>query len=71
MSTIHEVHAEKIVPMRRLRQLHAERILLLPLLAGIIAAIICLAGALNRIPGGGPPPAADDHAAHQPLRGNG
>jgi hypothetical protein len=71
MSTIHEVHAEKIVPMPRLRQLHAERIVLLPLLAGIIAAIICLGGALNRIPGGEPPPAADDHAAHQPLRGNG
>jgi hypothetical protein len=71
MSSIHQLHAEKIVPMSRLRQLHAERIVLLPLLGGVIAGIICLVGALNRLPGGEPPAAAEEHAAHQPLRGPG
>ena len=59
--------------MSRLLRLHAERIVLLPLLAGVIAGIICLVGALNRAE---PPPAAEKHAAplsedHQPLRGPG
>jgi hypothetical protein len=77
MSSLHQLHAEKIVPMSRLRQLHAEKIVLLPLLAGLIAGIICLAGALNRVPGGAPPLAAVDHAGppasqdHLPLRGPG
>jgi hypothetical protein len=78
MSSLHQLHAEKIVPMSRLRQLHAEKIVLLPLLAGLIAGIICLAGALNRVPGGAPPPlAAEDHAGppfsqdHLPQRGPG
>ena len=77
MARLHQLHAEKIVPMSGLRQLHAERIVLLPLLAGVIAGIICLVGALNRLPGGEPPRAAEDHAAppvsadHQPLRGHG
>ena len=63
--------------MSRLRQLHAEKVVLLPLLGGVIAGIICLVGALNRFPGGEPPAAAEDHAApavsedHQPLRGPG
>ena len=76
MARLHQLQAEKIVPMSGLRQLHAERIVLLPLLAGVIAGIICLVGALNRIPGG-QPPMAEDHAAppvsadHQPLRGHG
>ena len=61
--------------MSRLRQLHAEKIVLLPLLGGVIAGIICLVGALNRLPGGEPPQVAEGHAApsvseyHQPLRG--
>ena len=59
--------------MSRLRQLRAEKVVLLPLLGGVIAGIICLVGALNRAE---PPPAAEKHAAplsedHQPLRGPG
>jgi hypothetical protein len=63
--------------MSRLRQLHAEKLVLLQLLCGVIAGTICLVGALNRSPGGEPRPAAEDHAAppvsedHQPLRGPG
>ena len=38
------------LPMSRLRQLHAERVVLLPLLGGVIAGIICLVSALNRFP---------------------
>jgi hypothetical protein len=34
--------------MSRLRQLHAEKVVLLPLLGGVIAGIICLSAALNR-----------------------
>jgi len=49
--------------MSRLRQLHAEKVVLLPLLGALIAGIICLVGALNRFPGGEPLPAAEDHAA--------
>ena len=75
MSKPYQLHAEKIVPTSWLRQ-NAEKIVLLPLIAGTIAGIISLVGALNRIPGG-EPPAAADHAAppvsgdHQPLRGHG
>jgi hypothetical protein len=60
--------------MSRLGQLHAEKVVLLPLLGALIAGIICLVGALNRFPA---PPAAQDHAAspvsedHQPLRNPG
>jgi hypothetical protein len=74
------LHAEKVVlfrkqdlPISRLRQWHAEKVVLLPLLFGVIAGIISLVGALNREP----PPAAEDYAAppvsedHQPLRGPG
>jgi hypothetical protein len=63
--------------MSRSHQLHAEKVVLIPLLGGVIAGIICLVGALNHLPGGEPPPAAEDHAAapvsedHQPLRGPG
>lgn len=63
--------------MSRLSQLHADKLILLPLLAGVIAGIICLAGALNRVPGGEPPAAAGHHAAspvsedQQALRGAG
>ncbi len=77
MSKLHQLHAENIIPMSGLRRLHAESILLLPLIAGVIAGIICLVGALNRVPGGVLPPAAADHAAapisedHQALRGPG
>ena len=40
------------------------KLVLLPLLGGVIAGIICLVGALNRFPPGGEPPrAAEDHAA--------
>ena len=59
--------------MSRSHQLHAEKVVLIPLLGGVIAGIICLVGALNREP----PAAAEDHAAapvsedHQPLRGPG
>jgi hypothetical protein len=77
MPRLRQLHAEKIVllplPMSRLRQLHAEKLVLLPLLGGVIAGIICLVGALNRLP----PSAAEDHAApavsedHQSLRGPG
>ena len=85
MSRLRQLHAENVVllplldprkgdlPMSRL---HAERIFILPLIAGVIAGIICLAGALNRVPGGAPA-AADHHAGppvsedHQPLRGPG
>ena len=52
------------LPISRLLQLHAEKIVLLPLLGGVIAGIIYLVGALNRLPGGEPPPAAlvsEDH----------
>jgi hypothetical protein len=66
MSGLRQLHAEKVVllpllgkgdlPMSRLRQLHAEKVVLLPLLGGVIAGIICLVGALNRLP------AAEDHA---------
>ena len=88
MSRLRQFHAEKIVllplrrkadlPISRLCQLHAEKVVLLPLLGGVIAGIICLVGALNRVPGGEPAAAAADHAAppavsedHQPLRGPG
>lgn len=77
MSTLHQLHAEKIIPLSPLRQLHAENIVLLPLIAAVIAGIACLVGALNRSPGGDPLPVAEDHAAppvsadHQPLRGPG
>ena len=60
--------------MSRLGQLHAEKVVLLPLLGALIAGIICLVGALNRFPA---PPAAQDHAAspvsedHPPLRNPG
>jgi hypothetical protein len=77
MSKLHQLHDEKLVPMSRLRQLHAENIVLFPLIAGVIAGIICLVGA-HRFPGPeSPPRAAQDHAAptvsddHQPLRGPG
>ena len=56
--------------MSRLGQLHAEKVVLLPLLGALIAGIICLVGVLNRFP-------AQDHAAspvsedHQPLRNPG
>src|SRR5262249_45405094 len=63
MSRIHQVHAENIVPISGYRRVHAERIVLLPLLAAVIAGIICLAGALNRIPSEELPPAAGNHAA--------
>jgi hypothetical protein len=57
----------------RLRHLRAEKVVLLPLLGGVIAGIICLVSALSRTE---PPPAAEKHAAplskdHQPLRGPG
>ena len=75
MSKLYQLHAENIVPMSRLRQLHAENIVLLPLIAGVIAGIICLVGALNRFPGPeSQPRAAEHHAAppvsegHPPLR---
>ena len=77
MSRIHQVHAENIVPISGYRRVHAERIVLLPLLAAVIAGIICLAGALNRIPSEELPPAAGNHAApsvskdHQPLPSHG
>jgi len=45
--------------MSRLRQLHPEKLVLLPLLGGEIAGIISLVGALNRFPGGEPPRAAE------------
>ena len=74
MSKPYQLHAEKIVPTSWLRQ-NAEKIVLLPLIAGTIAGIISLVGslvgALNRLPGG------EDHAAppvsedHQPQRGHG
>jgi len=63
--------------MSRSHQLHAEKVVLIPLLGGVIAGIICLVGALNRFSGGELPPAAEDHAAppvsevQQPLRGPG
>jgi hypothetical protein len=78
MSTLHQLHAENIVPASSLGQLHAEKLVLLPLLVGVIAGIICLVGALNRLPGPASPPAAAEHHAapavsddHQPLRGPG
>jgi NADH-quinone oxidoreductase subunit L len=40
-----------------------EAIVLLPLLGAVIAGIVCLVGAHNRLPGEDPPPPADDHAA--------
>jgi NADH-quinone oxidoreductase subunit L len=40
-----------------------ETIVALPLLGSIIAAIISLVGARNRLPGEDPPPPHDDHAA--------
>ena len=55
--------------MSRLRQ-HAEKIVLLPLLGGVIAGIIYLAAALHRFPGGEPPLAATDHAAPLISEGN-
>jgi len=70
MSKPYQLHAEKIVPTSWLRQ-NAEKIVLLPLIAGTIAGIISLVGALNRLPSG------EDHAAppvsedHQPQRGHG
>ncbi|MGC2077356.1 MAG: hypothetical protein WA728_15215 [Xanthobacteraceae bacterium] len=39
------------LPTSRLRQLHAEKIVLIPLLGGVIAGIIYLVGALDRFPG--------------------
>jgi len=84
MSRLGHLHAEKVVLLPRLEprkgdlpmsRLHAEKIVLLPLLGGLIAGIICLAGALNRVPGGEPPLAAEDHAEppvnqdHQPGSG--
>jgi hypothetical protein len=78
MSKLHQLHAEKIVPVSRLRQLHAENIVLLPLIAGTIAGIICLVSTFNRSPAPeGPPQAAEHQAAppigedHQPLRNPG
>jgi hypothetical protein len=44
--------------MSRFPQLHAEKVVLLPLLGAVVIAVICLIGALNRFPGGEPPPAA-------------
>ena len=80
MSRLRQSHAEKVVLLRkgdlaisRSRQLHAEKLILLLLLGGVIASIIYLVGALNRLP----PSAAEDHAApsvsqdHQPLRDHG
>ena len=40
-----------------------ETIVALPLIGSIIAGIIALAGARNRLPGENPPPPHDDHAA--------
>jgi hypothetical protein len=79
MSKLHQLDAEKIVPMSRLRQLRAENIVLLPLIAGVIAGIICLVGARSTISPREEPPAAaaGDHAAspvseyHPSLRGPG
>ena len=48
--------------MSMLRQLHADKLVLLPLLGALIAGIICLVGALNRFPREEPLP-AKDHAA--------
>ena len=36
----------------RLHQLYAEMVVLLPLLGGVIAALIYLVGAVNHFPGG-------------------
>ena len=58
ISRLRQLHAEKVV------RLHAEKLVLLPLLGGVIASIIYLVGALNRLPGAEPPPAAlvsEDH----------
>jgi hypothetical protein len=49
--------------MSRLRQLHPEKLVLLPLLGGVIAGIISLVGALNRFPGGEPPRATERPSA--------
>jgi hypothetical protein len=65
MSLLQKTHH---LPISRLRQLHAEKVVLLPLLGGVIAGIIYLVGALNRFPGGEPPPAALVSEDHQPLR---
>ncbi|MGC2078378.1 MAG: hypothetical protein WA728_20555 [Xanthobacteraceae bacterium] len=56
------------LPISRFR-LHAEKVVLLPLLGGVIAGIIYLVGALNRFPGGEPQSAALVSEDHQPLRG--
>lgn len=48
--------------MSRFRQ-HADKVVLLPLLGGVIAGIIYLAAALHHFPGGEPPAGGGDHAA--------
>jgi NADH-quinone oxidoreductase subunit L len=40
-----------------------QAIVVLPLLGAIVAGVIALAGARNRLPGENPPPPLDDHAA--------
>jgi NADH-quinone oxidoreductase subunit L len=40
-----------------------EAIVVLPLLGAVIAGLITLVGARNRLPGEDPPPPHDDHAA--------
>jgi hypothetical protein len=79
MPRLRQLHAGKVVllrkgdlPISRSRQLQAEKLVLLPLLGGVIASIIYLVAALDRLP-----PWAADHAApsvsedHQPLRDHG
>jgi hypothetical protein len=62
-STVQATLGKETFPMSRLRQLHPEKLVLLPLLGGVIAGIISLVGALNRIPGGEPPRATERPSA--------
>lgn len=63
--------------MSRLRQVHAEWVVLLPLLGGVIAGVIALSARPTISPGGAPRAAAADHAGPpvsedpQPQRGPG
>lgn len=49
--------------MFRLLRLHAEKLVFLPLLGGVIAGIISLSVRATVFPDGGSPPSVEHHAA--------
>jgi hypothetical protein len=49
--------------MLRLFRLHADKLVLFPLLGGVIAGIIALSARTTVFPDGGAPPSAEHHAA--------